>query len=46
MFRELSKKELDTMISLYTELDNNGLIKTNQMTEKQEREYKKLIKKL
>lgn len=46
MFRELSKKELSTMISLYTDLDRNGLIKSNCMTDEQEKRYKMLTKKL
>lgn len=46
MFRELSKKELSTMISLYTDLDRNGLIKSNCMTDEQEKKYKMLTKKL
>ena len=46
MIRKLSLKELDTMISLYNELDNNGLIKSNHMTAEQEKEYKQLLKKL
>ena len=42
LFEKLSKNELKTMISLYNDLDKQGLIETNKMTEEQEEEYKKM----
>lgn len=42
LFAELSKKELDTMIALYKELDEKGLIESNKMTDEQEREYRRI----
>lgn len=42
LFEKLSKTELKTMISLYKELDEKGLIETNKMTKDQEEEYKKI----
>lgn len=46
MFKKLSSLELNNMIALYKELDNKGCIETNLMNEEQEKEYKKIIKKL
>ena len=42
LFEELSKKELDTMVSLYKELDEKGLIEDNYMSDKQLEEYEKV----
>jgi len=36
LFEKLSKKELEIMISLYTNLDKKGLIESNKMTVEQE----------
>lgn len=38
-FQKLSQRELQVMIGLYNELNRKGLIKENQMTEEQEKEY-------
>ncbi len=43
LFEELSKKELSIMVSLYKELDKDGLIEENAMSEEQEMALK-LIK--
>ena len=43
LFEELSHKELDTMISLYNDLDSKGEIESNKMTEEQEKTYRKII---
>ena len=43
LFEELSKKELDVMLSLYRKLSEAGKIPGNLMTDEQEKEYK-LIK--
>ena len=42
LFEKLSKKELDTMVSLYKELDEKGLIEDNIMSDTQEKEYQKI----
>lgn len=42
MFETLSKLELNTMISLYRDLNDKGLIKENNMTPEQEEEYRKI----
>ena len=39
-FEELSKKELGVMVSLYKELDSEGLIEENAMSADQEKAYK------
>ena len=39
LFEELSKQELEVMISLYKKLDDAGLIEENRMTEEQENKY-------
>lgn len=44
LFKELSENELNTMISLYKELDEKGLIKENNFTEEQKVKYMKLKK--
>lgn len=43
-FKELSSKELDTMISLYKEMDAKGLIETNKMTYEEEKELEEVMK--
>ncbi len=42
LFKELSKTELSTMVSLYKDLDDKGLIKENKFTEEQKSKYLKL----
>ena len=46
MFKKLSSLELNNMITLYKELDSKGCIETNIMNDEQEKEYKKILKKL
>ena len=46
MFKKLSNLELSNMLTLYKELDNKGCIETNLMSDEQEKEYKKILKKL
>ena len=42
LFEKLSKQELQTMIALYTELNDKGLIESNNMSDAQENEYNKI----
>ena len=44
LLEKLSKNELNTMISLYKELDEKGLIESNKMTEEQYKKYQKVAK--
>ncbi len=43
LFKELSEKELETMVSLYKKLDEKGLIESNKMSSDEFDEYKKSI---
>ena len=42
-FQRLSERELQTILYLYNELNDKGLIKENLMTEEQQRKYEELI---
>lgn len=42
-FKRISDKELNTMLNLYRSLDSKGLIKENNMTKKQQKQYNELI---
>ena len=42
LFENLSKKELEVMVSLYKELDKRGEIKSNLMTDEEELKYNEL----
>ena len=46
MFKNLSHLELSNMLTLYKQLDSKGYIETNLMNDEQEKEYKKVLKKL
>lgn len=43
MFKELSSKELDTMVSLYKMLDEKGLIDDNIFSDDQEQKYREKV---
>ena len=45
LIRELSEKELTTMVSLYEKLDKKGLIEENKMSSELEEKYQRLLKK-
>ena len=43
MFKQLSSKELDTMITLYKKLNEKGVITDNIFSDDQEKKYKEIV---